>query len=727
MVQSSSSSFIKATSLIPQAIQEGPLNSFKSYNDITIFHYNIPKQVLRATWQFTAFMNDKNCISRDVYIHLKYGSYPIISPDNSTFPMNNNKIYKTSTKYQNTTTLVIQIDSPDYGDWFIGSYMLYFDDKIQQQGFGNKCHYSIGSIGMWIQENEIQTLQIGIENIKITTIQPSTYYKIFIPSGTWTFRLKISSCKSKFKLFNNTQNICIKSIALQGRTLPIYNYSDDDDNFLNKLMENDTIIINESSPFEDSYYYLLIVSDSIINFNISIITTECQIKIKQSTTFIKQWVSRLNINDNNSLQIYSTIDDKNDNKCAKRLQLIRVKKLSTFSSVYLFQGKDYLTPWLMMTKKQLVIVQFDILPLVDIGGSLDISIENLLNNETTTTTTTTTFIIICVRRGRVPKHINESLILNNNCDMMMNINISLNNNNNNTLLIPYPQPDTWYIGLQVKCYSKTNEKQMVECDSDKLLVSLNVKTQQCVFSDDPINSCGKNGVCQETHRDGTFIHYTSCNCFGGYKGWACTDDKYVKQYNYTLLSSMTLIISNIFFIPSILLSIKRKLYTESLVYISTMIFSSIYHACDESTIKYCITKYQVLQYSDFFSSILAFWVTLVSMAKISIQLTSLLNMFGVFIIGFLVEYNRTDLYSILIPLGIAILIPILSYIYKYYYEKKTKLLFQKQMSFIKLIIGLSLVIIGLILFTFVETQDNYQYIHSLWHIIISLSLIFLLP
>lgn len=54
--------------LMPQASQEGSLHPFKSYSDVTIFHYTVPKEVYRATWHFAAFMDGKNCIPRKVYM-----------------------------------------------------------------------------------------------------------------------------------------------------------------------------------------------------------------------------------------------------------------------------------------------------------------------------------------------------------------------------------------------------------------------------------------------------------------------------------------------------------------------------------------------------------------------------------------------------------------------------------------------------------------------------------
>lgn len=40
---------------------------------------------------------------------------------------------------------------------------------------------------------------------------------------------------------------------------------------------------------------------------------------------------------------------------------------------YDFQGREWLTSWVMLTDIHPVITQFNILPLIDIGGTLDIS------------------------------------------------------------------------------------------------------------------------------------------------------------------------------------------------------------------------------------------------------------------------------------------------------------------------------------------------------------------
>jgi transmembrane protein 8A/B len=41
--------------------------------------------------------------------------------------------------------------------------------------------------------------------------------------------------------------------------------------------------------------------------------------------------------------------------------------------------------------------------------------------------------------------------------------------------------------------------------------------------------------------------------------------------------------------------------------------------------------------------------------------------------------------------------------------------------------GLLLVSLGLVCYAFLQTEDNYKFVHSAWHAIMALSIMFLLP
>lgn len=726
---------------MPEASQEGLLHSFKSYSDIAMFHYTVPKEVLRATWQFAAFMDGQDCPERKVHIYLQWGSYPVISVNNDTFPnnmypkRNQTIVVSAITTFEPKTTVVVPVYGPESGDWFVGAYLSYWDEKVQQQGLGHKCHYSIGSVAIWTKTNSIENIPIGCQ-YTLRTKETTSYYKIYIPSGTWNFRVHIWGCNFTMYTPRSLHEPCIKSIALQGRSLPVFNHSEPSE--IGNFTVLDSYTFTESSPYEDSYYYLMIISDSIIEVKLKVVTSECPVRMTEKS-FVRQYLdapsfskalAQLHMKDitkhrshhDDSISngsSYSEIDLRNqfhlsdetvDDPCIPRYQLTRIKHSQTFSGVYLLQGREWLTSWVMLTDMHPVITQFNILPLIDIGGTLDISAHLEMDKVMTRQLVK---VLLCIRRGRVPDRIKGTIVCD---DLRMSMNLSSLDKRDGSLLIPYPQPDTWYVALHATCHFNGRP---VNCEMEEILVSLDIRTRQCVF---PGNyPCGHRGICQEIHRD--ILYYTSCKCFEGYKGWGCTDATSASPESSLLLTTMMLTLSNGFFIPAIYLAVKRGLYTEGLVYLATMLFSSLYHACDQHVMTYCVAKYEVLQYSDFFSSILAFWVTLVAMAEIPIRYVSLCHMFGVLIIAFGVESNKTSLTSILVPLGFGVMIPMGMYAYRCFQLKK----WRKPDGISKLLAGLLLATIGLLLFSLVETEANYQYVHSAWHMIIAISLIFLLP
>ena len=58
----------------------------RSYANIALFHYNVPAEVSRATWEFASFHDRDGCPSRRVEIFIQHGSYPVFSVDNASFP-----------------------------------------------------------------------------------------------------------------------------------------------------------------------------------------------------------------------------------------------------------------------------------------------------------------------------------------------------------------------------------------------------------------------------------------------------------------------------------------------------------------------------------------------------------------------------------------------------------------------------------------------------------------
>jgi hypothetical protein len=101
------------------------------------------------------------------------------------------------------------------------------------------------------------------------------FHRIFIPAGTWHFTVKISHCKFRVNSLTSI-TYCIQSLALRARALPTYNPSSCTGN----LTTDSEFTFTETEPFTDGYYYLLVVSESQVSFNLAVTTTGKKIPFK---------------------------------------------------------------------------------------------------------------------------------------------------------------------------------------------------------------------------------------------------------------------------------------------------------------------------------------------------------------------------------------------------------------------------------------------------------------
>lgn len=210
-------------------------------------------------------------------------------------------------------------------------------------------------------------------------------------------------------------------------------------------------------------------------------------------------------------------------------------------------------------------------------------------------------------------------------------------------------------------------------------------------------------------------------------GWDCSDTSNVNSKGEVIMATLFLTLSNLLFIPSVYVAIKRKYYTEAVVYFSTMFFSTFYHACDVSdpTFSFCIVRMGVLQYCDFFCGLLSFWVTLIAMAALNNKLTSVLHVSGAVIIAFGTELDKQALLVFLIPVMIGVCIVSIAWGLRC---RRTKHVFPARgYLVVYLPCGLALAGLGLISFAFLQTNANYHIVHSVWHMVIALSILCLLP
>ncbi|CAG5117435.1 unnamed protein product [Candidula unifasciata] len=298
---------------------------------------------------------------------------------------------------------------------------------------------------------------------------------------------------------------------------------------------------------------------------------------------------------------------------------------------------------------------------------------------------------------------------------------SLKDNSKNYVIIPYPQSGLWFVSLVAQCFhtdTGTGKEVLQPCKSP-ITANVTIRLSPCIDG-----GCLKRGVCKLFMESD--LLFSACNCFSGWRGYGCNDGSQADDATLEIIGVYLLTLSNLCFIPGIVLAIRRRFYVEALVYSYNMFFSTFYHACDSSEIyQLCILPYNALSFADFFASLLSFWVTLMVMARISQGLRSFLHMLSALFISLGEVYNRHGLMEQLMPIAAGVFILLVSWALESY--KRRTVFPSKQRLLWYILPGLVLAGAGLIVSLAFQTDSNYKYTHSTWHVLVSFSIAFLLP
>lgn len=237
--------------------------------------------------------------------------------------------------------------------------------------------------------------------------------------------------------------------------------------------------------------------------------------------------------------------------------------------------------------------------------------------------------------------------------------------------------------------------------------------------------CGKFGRCYH-YMSGGFV-FSTCLCIKNYRGWDCTEDSQVPSSLSILLALLLLTLSNLLFIPSIYIAVRRKYFTEGIIYFFAMFFSIFYHACDsgEDEYSFCLVKIGVLQFCDFYCGLLAIWVTLIAMAHIRQSFVSMLHMFGAILLAFGTELNKQSLWVFLAPALTGLCLISVSWGWRC--QRTRKMFPGRRYLSLFLPLGMVFVMCGLVCYAFLQTRHNYFIVHSAWHMLMALSILLLLP
>ncbi|XP_015591102.1 transmembrane protein 8B isoform X2 [Cephus cinctus] len=670
-----------------ERISQHPSNilvDFFAYRHISIVHFNIPQNSVAATFKFIAKEERTGglgrCSTRDVSVYLKFGSLPLVRPDNSTIAA---KLLQRRYSYYNLEILsdetqhLIRVDAPPPGDWYAIAFRSWSDpnkEQISQQGIGPSC-------------DTILEAELFIERPTTVSVIDSTtehWTELDSTSNSAVVQFLIS------KLAYNT-TLAVKSTCGNNCTIGV-NVST-----LEHLAEK-VFRAEESEftfrPYINSFHYVLLRLVSGESSNVSL-----------------------------------TLDTETIESNSTDVKFVKLLRRS-FPDFFLFdyenlQGNDTKSSPYNLTNESLTVLQFEIGSVYDVGGTVSVG----LKLPDTEIKDKNVIVVSCISHGYyIPITDTAS------CENKRTItppDIYVNKTGPSYIHIPYPEPGQWYISLKSFCVEEkcdcAEECLTSVCQECSCLKECSSRVESNVASSPCIDAkCNSNGRCVH-YMSGGFI-FSACHCTDNYRGFDCADDTYVLGKTKIIISLVLLTSSNLAFIGAIYLALSREYYTEAIVYTAVMLSSTFYHACEagEDVYSLCIMRLSVLQFCDFFNALLSIWVTLVAMAAFGYRLTGFCQMAGAIILAMGAEMDRTALWVFLLPALTGSALVVISWGMKCRI-KKTFRYPSRPYQTLFLPAGLALVFIALMCYAFLQTRQNYYIIHSVWHILMAVGVMLLLP
>ncbi|KAA8592613.1 hypothetical protein FQN60_018068 [Etheostoma spectabile] len=653
------------------------LNAFNSFASVELFHFNVPDDTMMAVWNLITFKEQggtfgDSCPNRNVTVYFRSGAPPVINPLYTRFPRDTvvpGSFAVTLTwTLPNRTTGAFNVTSPLPGDWFLAAHLPKDEGKISVKGLSEECQY------LFQPQLIVQRL------IGISVLYPGYFIDQMIP---------IHNRSALYKECNPC--------------------------------ELDTPV-----PAWEQWYYILVeryLSNCNVYFRIGVQVTDCSksnlskdqaqpsssMNMPQSfgtamgfslsetlsvASLPSQNASHLHTSEDSIIYLAPTADT---NKCWPIRPTLR-NELDTFSvHFYVFFGPNISIP-----PDRAAVFAINLMPVLDSGGVLNMELK--LNMSTLKGANVTVFG--CLNHG-MPLFLRENSSLKCESESGAGFFLSVNASVNITKLrIPYPQTGTWYLSLRSLC---ATEHGFEACTNVTAEVYMRAYLTPC------INDCGTYGQCKLL-RTNNYL-YAACECKAGWDGWGCTDNSLAYSYSFQLLSTLLLCLSNLMFVPPVAIAIRSHYLLEA----------SFYHACDQpGIVVFCIMEYDVLQFCDFLGSLMSVWVTVIAMARLKSIIKQVLYLLGAMSLSMALQLDRHGLWNLLGPSLFALGIMAVAWTVRTIRRRRCYPPTWKRWVFF-LFPGTMIATSAVALYAFVETEENYFYIHSIWHMLIAGSVGFLLP
>ncbi|XP_044159835.1 post-GPI attachment to proteins factor 6 [Bufo gargarizans] len=696
-------------SYVTEMFSQSPqrLSFYSWYGNVRLFQFRVPADAVLLRWLLQAFRgNGHGCEDVTITVHFRYGAPPVINPLGYSFAPNTSvpSSFTQTMTFRNTmqSHLYLNISNPAPGDWFVAAHLPKDTEKIEIQGLTKSCTYIFQPELFVLREVEVPVLQADVPVQQILgSIENSARYKLFVPEYTRELQLRLT-CPS-----NVTG--CPLTVTVGSVTEP-----DSSGHQTNCSDGVDCGVVLRSPPWER--WLTVLVEKPLglsgnVSFQVVYNLSVCRpgsVGSRTFLTFLKLFSSMKNSTLLTEGQQPTTspavLLNEAPTSCLRKYPVIR-EELDV-ASVRFY---PVTTPSVPVVAQLPSVVLLDLDSEMDSGGML---VVNLQLNKTRASSVNTT-ILACLSPSAPILALNAT----QGCTTAFSQGYSFTLSDGATSAtqnIPYPVTDRWYISMQVLCPQDDST-----CQQQVSRVIVTAYLSPC------LDDCGTYGECRLLRRNGYL--YAACSCKAGWGGWSCTDDQNALSVGQQLAATLFLTLSNLMFVPTIVVAIYHLYFVEAAVYTYTMFFSTFYHACDQPGVTVmCIMDYDTLQFCDFFGSVVAIWVTILCMARLKKCIKYVLFMLGTLVIAMSMQLNRSGIWNMLGPCLFALILLVIAWTTRGVRRRHCYPPSWRRWVFF-LLPGIALALSAISVYVFAETNANYYYTHSLWHMMVATSVAFLLP
>nr|XP_051712504.1 transmembrane protein 8B isoform X3 [Oryctolagus cuniculus] len=617
------------------------LSPFRSFASTELFHFHIPEDTFLAVWNLIIFKEQggtfgDHCPDQSVTVYFRSGAPPVINPLHTHFPGDTAVpgVFSLTLSWTlpNRTSGIFNVSSPLPGDWFLAAHLPQAHGHISVKGLQDECQYLLQPQLIVRRLLDVAVLVPGRPSEQ--TLSPhnrSALYKVFVPSFTYRVSAQLVCVGGR------GVSACPLTLRLRPKAPPLHNSS-------SVACGGASVCQLELAlPPWGHWVYVRVETPSrgpgrTIRFQLCVRLQECP-----QPSLSRALVPGAAMNMPQSLgnqalppeppSLGTSVVGPGTTSPPEHCWPVRPtlrNELDTFSvHFYIFFG-----PSVALPPERPAVFALRLLPVLDSGGVF--SLELQLNVSSLRQENVTVFGCLT---HEVPLSLGDAAVTCSK-ESLAGFLLSVSATSRVARLrIPFPQTGTWFLTLRSLCGAGPR---FVRCRNATAEVRLRTFLSPCV------DDCGPYGQCKllRTHN----YLYAACECKAGWRGWGCTDSADALTYGFQLLSTLLLCLSNLMFLPPVVLAIRSRYVLEASVYTFTMFFSTFYHACDQpGIVVFCIMDYDVLQFCDFLGSLMSVWVTVIAMARLQPVVKQVLYLLGAMLLSMALQLDRHGLWNLLGP------------------------------------------------------------------------------